>query len=534
METRAELRVPALIIGQTEKPRPHPHSAGSRLAQNTIFNVLGQAIIIALTFFSTPYITRKLGAAQYGALSLLMTYLFAFSLLNLGMNTSLVKYLAELIPKDRLSDMQNYFSTSLTVLVAIGLLIGTAVYVGAPWITRKCFNGSPEQAVSTVLALRIASFAFTFQFVIQVLSAVSAAAQRFDILNVVRAGSEGLRIVGTVALLSLGYGLPTLMGMVLVASLCACLAYAFAAKRLMPALKIVPAFSRMHFGSLLSHSRFVLVTNVSNQLVSTADNALIGFFLPIESVAYYSIPYTLAQRMWAFVANIVSVVFPAASAFAGAKKESHIQELYLRGMKVAAAAAGFPAVALCVFSRPFLLYWLGPDYAREGALVLSVLAIGFMVNSLSYVAYQLLQSTDHADTAAKAAVGYSVLNLALFVLLIPPFRILGAAVAFLIAQLLFVPWFVGRANRLLNVPWRTVVTVSYLRAFIAAGVTFLTCWACRPWVHSFFSLALAVAFASIVYTAAVATMVLDARERATCLFLLHRWTYSLRERVYRA
>src|SRR5689334_16820105 len=185
------------------------HSTGSRLLQNTVSNVAGQVFIAVLTLFSTPYITHKLGATQYGALSLLMTYLFAFSLLNLGINASLVKYMAELMPKGRMEDVQKYFSTSLTVLVGIGVLIGVFVCILAPAIVRTGFKGPRELTESAVLALRIASVAFILQFLTQALSAVPTAVQRFEIVNLVRAGTEALRIVGTMGLLFLGRGLPS-------------------------------------------------------------------------------------------------------------------------------------------------------------------------------------------------------------------------------------------------------------------------------------------------------------------------------------
>jgi len=184
------------MVDRAEQRPSVTHSTGSRLLQNTVSNVLGQVFIALLTLFSTPYITRKLGATQYGALSLLMTFLFAFSLLNLGINASLVKYMAELMPKGRMEDVQTYFSTSLTVLVGIGAAIGVFVCILAPLIVRSSFKGPEELTESAVLALRIASLAFILQFLTQVLSAVPTAAQRFEIVNLVRAGTEALRILG--------------------------------------------------------------------------------------------------------------------------------------------------------------------------------------------------------------------------------------------------------------------------------------------------------------------------------------------------
>lgn len=507
------------------------HTNASRLAQNTVANFAGQVIITLLAFFSTPYITRKLGANEYGALSLLMSYLFAFSLLNLGINASLIKYLAELLPKNRVNEMQQYLSTSLTVLVGIGAATAVLVFVLSGSIVHYCFKGPANLVPSTVLALRIASMAFVLQFLIQVVSSIPAAVQRFEIINLVRAGSEVLRIIVTVVLLALGFGLPSLMAVVLFASLCTCLAYALASRRLMPNLSFVPGLSSRHLRSLVGHSKYVLLVNISNQFVGTADSLLIGAFLPVANVAYYAISYTLAQRLWAFVGNLISVVFPAASAFTGAQRQDQVRELYLRGMKVVATAASFPALALCLFSRPFLLYWLGSDYANHGDIVLSLLALGFLVNSFSFVPYQVLQSTYYASTAAKGAVAYGVLNLALFTILIPRFGIVGASVGFLSAQILFVPWFISKSNRLLDIKWSTLFSRSYARVFLAAALACSTCWLLRGMVNSFVALALIVIAGLFVYLVLVAAVVLDASESNACRVMFQRWMTFLPIRV---
>ena len=339
-------------------------------------------------------------------------------------------------------------------------------------------------------------------------------------MNLIRAVTETLRILGTMGLLFFGQGLPSLMGMVLFSSLAGCAAFAIVSKRLIPTLSLMPGFSSGYFRSLVGHSKYIVLTNASNQAVSAADTFLIGFFLPVANVAYYGIAYTLAQRMWTFVANIVAVVFPAASAFSSAEQGGQLRELYIRATKIGVVVGCFPAVAICVFSRPFLLLWLGPEYAREGSTALALLTLGFLVNSFSYVAYQVLQGTRHARVAATGAVAYMIVNLALFLIFIPTFGILGASAGFLIAQFLFVPWFVGKANGVLGVLWGPMLRVAYLPAFVCAGAAGVICLAFLAWVHSFLMLAVAVASGMAVYTALGIPLVLDARDRAAGRLML--------------
>jgi O-antigen/teichoic acid export membrane protein len=165
---------------------------------------------------------------------------------------------------------------------------------------------------------------------------------------------------------------------------------------------------------------------------------------------------------------------------------------------------------------------LGPEYADHGALVLSLLILGFMVNAFSLVAYQVLQSTHYVSTAARASVVYVIVNVAMFVVCIPKFGLAGASAGFLAAQLLFVPWFVMKANRLLEVKWRQLIFAAYLRVFLislgACGIS----WLFHPWVHSLFTLGVAVAVGLCSYALLTYLLVLDEQERTACRHLIRR------------
>jgi O-antigen/teichoic acid export membrane protein len=494
-----------------------------RLVLNTVSNFVGQGIVLLVTFFSTPYVTRKLGATQYGTLNLLIICIFSVSLLNLGINTSLVKYLAELMPKGEMGEVQRYFSTALTVLVGIGLLVAVLIFASAGAIVHHFFKDTGEFTSATYVALRIASIAFVLQFLTQVLLSVAAGVQRFEILNIVGTASDTARLLGMIVVVYLGGGLVALMALLMVVSLCTCTTYAFVAKALAPQLSLRPGFSVRHLRALVTHSKFVLVGNAGRQLVGSADNVIIGYCLPVSALAYYGISYSIAQRLWTLVGNVASVVFPAASAFSGSDDQAHVQELYLRGTKIAAAAACFPALALAIFSRELMLYWLSPEYAANGARVLACLSLGFLVNSFSFVPYQTLQSTHYAATTAKGSVGYALINVVMFLLLIPRYGIVGASSAFLLSQFAFVPWFTRLANQRIGVPHSAVIS-SYAKVFVVAAASCAITWTGRFLVHSLISLGLVVGVGFSLYLILAYSLVLDRRERTACKLLLQQAT----------
>ena len=489
--------------------------SGVRLVLNTASTFVGQAVVLIVTFLSIPYVTRELGSAQYGTLSLLIICVYSGSILNLGINISLVKYLAELMPKGEMENVQKYFGTALTALVGLGLLVGVAIFTAAEPIVRHFINDNGQFSAAAHLALRISSLAFVLQFLAQVLIAVLAGAQRLEIVSAVNSTAETLRLIGTVVIVCLGGKLVALMSLTVAVGVGTCLVYYVAAKRLEPRLRLRPSFSLPHFRSLINHSKFVLIGNTSRQLVGSADNLLIGYSLPVANLAYYGIAFSIAQRLWTLVGNVANVVFPAASAFSGSNQDSQVKELYLRSTKIAAAAGCFPALALAVFSREFMFYWLSSEFSTHGAIVLALLSIGVLVNSFSFVPYQTLQSTTHAAVTAKGSILYAAINIVMFILLIPHFGLTGAAVAFLISQFAFVPLFTFMADRLIGVP-HSAVLAGYARVFTVALSACALIWLCRGVVHSLVSLGLLVGAGLALYTALTYRFVFDDRERGAC------------------
>jgi len=503
---------------------------GRRLVANAMANLAGQSLLLLLTFFSTPYIIRHFGAARFGALMLVLTYVEAFGLLELGINATLVKYMAELLEQRRVQDVHAYFGTALTLYLAGGMLIAGLVALSSQWVIANFMNIGEELQQHVVHAFWIASVAFLFRFVSQPASGIPIAAQRFDIANYVSVGSEIIRVLGSVAVVYFGYLLQGVLVVILVANLFSCAAYFIIAQRLIPGLSLWPRFSSGHLRSLFHFSKFILIANVSGRAVSYADNLMIGYFLPVVAVGFYTIPYGVCKRLSAFVQNLAVVVFPAASSLSATAQPQQLEELYLRGSKMVAAAVSFPALALCLFSSEFLRYWIGPEFAQQGALAMRLLTLGFLLSCLGHIPFLFLQGTGYPQIAARFAGGQAVLIVILFWIFIPRFGIAGAAAGFLIAQSIVMPWMTHCCNRLLQIGWTRVLVTTYASVVPTSVLASLACLALRSWVSSLFSLAVVVAVGLVVYLAMVVAIVFDGKERATCWQFVSARSFSVASR----
>lgn len=194
----------------------------------------------------------------------------------------------------------------------------------------------------------------------------------------------------------------------------------------------VPAGPRAHAPRLwLAVSLPMLLVEGFLQLVTSADVIMVSFWQsPDEVAVYFAASKTLA------LVHFIYFAVRAASAhrFAALHGASHDAagraafEAYVR-------RAGFwtfwPSVAAAVLllgAAPFLLTLFGPGF-EAGTPLIAVLLIGVLARASAGPADALLTMCGLQNSCAMIYSGVFVLNVGLNLLLIPPFGLMGAAVA---------------------------------------------------------------------------------------------------------
>lgn len=504
----------------TGSPALGPRGLGRRLAANSAANFVSQGLIVVIGLATTPYIINHLGATLYGVLVLLFAYIEAFALVDFGINVSLVKYLAELLPQRRTADINAYLGTALTLFIGGGVAISLCVVVFASELALYALSGEPELSPAVVFGFWVASGAFVVRFVGQAFAAVPIAAQRFDLASCVTVASETVRASGSVAALYSGYGLEGIIVVNLAVNVLAFAANVALTRHLIPEVSFRPRFSRPHCRAIVHFTKFLAIANISGRLVHSADKVILSHLLSVSAVAFYAIPYGLAQKLWLLVGSVTSVVLPTFSALTGRSASHQLVELYVRSSRFVAAVVAFPALALWLFRYQILEFWIGPEFAAHGALPLGLLSWGFLVNSLAHVPVVVSQAIARPQIAARFAAINASLNLVLLVVLAPRFGIAGAAAGFLAVQLIMTPWFVRTINRALGASGATIVSSSYLSPAAACAIAGLVCWLLRASAVSLISLAVVVGVGLATYAFAAFFLVLSAADRAACWSLL--------------
>ena len=455
-----------------------------------MLNFAGQGFLLALTFVTAPYLVHHLGPELFGIVALVQTIAGFAGIVNLGFGRALTKYVSELYWKGDLHAINRLFQTAWTTCMISGLVGFVILVVPRKAIGALFFRGGSEVGSVVGFAIYVAALGLFSSMLLEAISALPTGLQRFDISNTVSVASGTVRCLASVAMIALGYSVKAILVVNLLATALAIAAFATASRRLIPGLSFLPNFHWDTFRKLFNFSLPLFCSAVSSLIVVRVDRLILAYFLPLTAITFYTLPYTLSEKAAMGVGNITSVVFPFTSELHAMGSHERVLELYLRSTKVLTLITLPFCVILMAVPGPILLYWLGPEYAAQGAVALRLLGVATFFNAASGVATVTSLGVGRAWIPSAFAFASSVLNVICNFILIPRYGINGAALGFLVPQALVVPVFIYVVTCMLKFPLWQLLSHGFLRPFICAAVQFAVLLWFRRYVSNLMTLGL--------------------------------------------
>ena len=371
------------------------------LFRNTVLNLVGLVIPLAVGFVTIPMVVRALGDERFGILALVWVVFGYFGLFDLGLGRTTTKYISDALGRDEPEKLPGYLWTAVALQTGIGLLAALLSCLAAPLIVRRMLNIPDGFMDETILTIRLVGLSLPIMFISSSFRGVLEAAQRFDLVNAVKVPVNILFYILPLAGVALGFELPGIV-VLLIASRAAALAlWAALSLRVMPALRGRPAPSGHLVRPLFSFSGWIGLSGILFAVTTSIDRLIIGSLITVEAVAHYSAPYEAINRVGVIPGSLSMVLFPAFSYLDAGRKSEEAECLFARSTKLLLLSTGPIFILLMFFAGDFLRLWLGPEYAASSRLVVQLLAAGFLVNTVFAVPNNYLQGIGRADIAPK-------------------------------------------------------------------------------------------------------------------------------------
>lgn len=405
-----------------------------RIALNSVWNVVGQALPILIAIATLPLIIRNLGLERYGLLSLIWVLIGYAGLFDMGIGRALTRLVARGLADGEHEAVSKLVRSGLCLLLGCGALVGLAFAAVAPYLSKNVLNVSPALASEANLSLRLVAVSIPVAMLTSGYTGIMSAHQRFKPLNLIRLCMGLLTYGGPAALSFVTPSLPAAVGLLALMRFGSTVVHALVCKRYCGLDLGFGMPRRGDVDKLLSLGGWITVSNVVSPLLSYLDRFVVATLVPIGFLAYYATSFDLLSRSMMLPYSITAAMFPIAAAVV---PKSEAATRALREMARALFGVMFPVTfSFFVLARPGLSLWLGTDFAFHSVPVLQILAIGVLVNTLAQAPATLIQAAGQPRSMAIA----HLIELPIFVLVLwlltQRYGIVGAAVAAALRQII--------------------------------------------------------------------------------------------------
>jgi len=385
------------------------------------------AASITIGIFLMPYTVRHLGTSEYGLWMLVASLTAYFSLLDLGYGNGLVRHVADADARGDVALVNQILSTFVVVYLGLGALVAVATGAMVVWVAHFP-RLQPSQVALARYIVAVVGIRIAIGFPMTVFGAVTTARQRFALNNAVATASAIVNAAVQFTLLARGYHLrPVVAGSVAV-DLLTYIAYAWTARRAFPPLRLrLSSFDASLVRDVTAFSLYLFLISIAGQIAFNLDNVVIGATLGTSAVAVYVVTQRLAETQRNLSNQFNGLMFPVVVRYGATDDLDALRRMLVEGTRLSLTLACGLTVCLIGFARPLITRWMGPGF--EGAVApLYVLAVTGVVLIGQGPLGNILIATGRHRLVAYVSLAEAIVNLALSIVLVRRFGLLGVAV----------------------------------------------------------------------------------------------------------
>jgi len=450
-----------------------------RLFNNTVFSGVDAFVLVALNILATPVLIKNLGVAEYGVfvfLSIFSTY-GLLSFFDLGMEGSLLNYVARFDAQGDRTSIQDSLTISLVYYGVIGLVLGLGLFLASGLITSRFADDAVTlNWESVMLATRIMAVNAFVQFLTLPLTAVLQGLRRFVVTKVLNSVLMVLQYA-VLMLTALVYhrvdvALAVVLGVTLVrlASLAVIVWWREGYFR--------PMRFRLRWNllkTLFSYSSVLLISRIIGIIFNQMDKFLIWLYLAATHMTIYDVVVRPANLIRILITTVNSAIIPDVARLHAVNDIGAIRRLYINLVRYAYLAILPVLAVLYVHMESLLSLWVGEELGRNYALAWVILG-AYLLSPVSAVASTMAVGLEIVKKVLWISIVASVINIVFSVILLQYLGLMGLLLGTLAAEVFMVGPYLARMMRTLEMKLGELVRpalVTFLPAVPVAAVQFL-------------------------------------------------------------
>lgn len=422
------------------------------ILRSILSNWVALAVTAGVSLVMTPLLIHGLGNFYFGLWILVGSLVDYYGLLDVGIRTTLQRFVARLKGQDDRAALNETFATGLAATGAVSLLIfaltaGLAAFPAHAWF-------GIEDGARVLFRQLVLSLGVTVGITVpaRLLGAYLCGLQRFDLYNLAVIVTTLLRAAGMIVALRLGFGVVGIALATLAASAAlfglnwTLLRWADPAARFR-----WKGFSVARARELFGFSVWIFLTTMGDYLRSYTNALVIGRVLGVALITPFNVAMKMMEYLRFVAVGATGPFMPVMSELDGQQREGELRDLFVASTRMMALLVSFLAWLIVLNGDEFIYLWLGDGFQQSAALSVILLA-GFVVNLVQAPSSALLVARGRHRPLALWTLGEGIANVILSIYWAQRYGLVGVAFGTMVPMVavkLFVqPWYVLRVMRL--------------------------------------------------------------------------------------
>ena len=359
---------------------------GAILSYGTIFltNALGLVL--------TPFIIRKLGNSEYGLYTLVGSLIAYISILDFGLNNTIVRFVAKYRAQNDLKKEENFLATTMLIYAFISLII-LLVGIGFYYNIDSFFNKlSSIELVKAKKIFAILIFNLTITLPGGTFNAICSAYEKFVFpraLTLIKYLVRAL-LIFTILMLNADS-----LGLVILDTILNCVFITISAFYVFKFLKVkikLHKLSGYAIKNIFSYSIWIFVYAIASQFQWQSGQIVLGAISGTKFIAIYSVGVLLGSYYATFSSAISGLFIPkAVKMIANNNSEKELTDTMILVGRLCMYILFLIFGGFLLFGKNFIELWVGETYF-DSWLIAIIIMIGYTVPLIQIFGNSILEA----------------------------------------------------------------------------------------------------------------------------------------------
>lgn len=384
----------------------------SQLRIGAILSYLNILITLIIGLVYTPVMIRLLGQSEYGLYALIGSIAAYFSILDLGLGNSIVRYIA----RNRIDKIEDFeskligtFLLLFSLVSILTIIIGSIVYFNIDTIFSN--KMSITEIYKGKIMILILTVNFALSFPLSVFSSVLIAYEKFSVEKTMSILRILLAPIISLPFLFWGYGSVMLVLVTTLVNI-ATLIYVtiYAIKHLKIRIKFTVVDKQVLY-EIFGYSFFIFLNIFIDQIFWKTDQIILGILTGTVTVAIYAIAMHFINIYMKFSTAISNLFLPRISMMiANNSSEKEISDVMIRYGRVQYLLIGLLLSGFIIFGEYFIIKWAGIDYQNAYYFIL-IIMIPLTVPLIQNIGITILQAKNQLKFRATLYLIIAIINI---------------------------------------------------------------------------------------------------------------------------